>query len=288
MLIESLIKFRERYHPLHWLRQSRFVARQLLPLFDQKIFISMDGVAWPVRVRRMRHLTYVLANRVVEPGVVAVARTLQSLSKPEVFWDIGANAGFYSWLLMSADPRLRTVLFEPDPDNVDLIRDTIAHSSIEGAELVAKAASATEGSIRFVVDSVTSATGHIEGAGRGADGDIVNVEATTLDAELEHRPAPDLIKIDVEGSEELVLSGAKRLLLEVRPIILIECFGGLGSEALRCLMAAGYALANADDPRQPAGSTGNYLCLPGDSAIGIEDVVRRFPSAYIRWVGGPQ
>jgi hypothetical protein len=35
-------------------------------------------------------------------------------------------------------------------------------------------------------------------------------------------PAPDVIKIDVEGGELLVLQGARKLLADRRPVLLIE------------------------------------------------------------------
>lgn len=40
--------------------------------------------------------------------------------------------------------------------------------------------------------------------------------------ELPIEDAPDVIKIDVEGAESLVLSGAKNTLLEKKPIIFLE------------------------------------------------------------------
>lgn len=286
MLIRQLIGFRHRFHPLHKLRQSRFVARRILPLFDQPVFIDMHGVSWKVRVRRMRHMTYVIDNRAMEPGTVAIFRTVQELQQPKVFWDIGANVGFYSWLLMSADAELAAVLFEPDPDNIELVNATIARAGLTRVTLVAKAASTQAGTARFVMDPESGTTSHLESGGTGVKGAVVTVETTTLDHELAQLPAPDLIKIDVEGAEDMVLAGAKTLLETVKPVIIIECFDGLESAPMRQLAAAGYSFTDGDDPRDPAGTTSNYLCLPPGAGFTLDDVRSRFVDEYDRWVAG--
>lgn len=286
MLIRQLIGFRERFHPLHRLRQSRFVARRILPLFDQPVFIDMHGVDWPVRVRRMRHMTYVVDNRAMEPGTVAIFRIVQELARPKAFWDVGANVGFYSWLLMSADPELEAVLFEPDPDNIALVRATVAKAGLERAELVTKAASTEVGTARFVMDPESGTTSHLESGGTGVEGAVVTVETTTLDDELARLGPPDLMKIDVEGAEDMVLAGAHNLLAEHKPVVIIECFDGLESAPMRQLAAAGYAFADGDDPRDPAGTTSNYLCLPRDAGFTLDEVRARFPAAYDDWVAG--
>lgn len=286
MLIRQLIGFRHRFHPLHRLRQSRFVARRILPLFDQPVFIDMHGVSWKVRVRRMRHMTYVVDNRAMEPGTVAIFRTVQELHKPKVFWDIGANVGFYSWLLMSADPDLHAVLFEPDPDNIELVNATIAKGELEKVNLVAKAASTEQGTARFVMDPESGTTSHLESGGTGVKGAVVTVETTTLDDELTRLSTPDLIKIDVEGAENMVLAGAARLLDEVKPVIIIECFDGLESAPMRQLAEAGYVFTDGDDPRDVAGTTSNYLCLPPEAGFTLDEVRARFVGEYDRWVEG--
>lgn len=287
MLIRPLIEFRHRFHPLHRLRQSRFIARRVLPLFDQRVFIDMHGVDWKVRVRRMRHFTYVMDNRAMEPGTVAIFRTVQALHKPKTFWDIGANVGFYSWLLMSADPELKAVLFEPDPDNIELVEATMARANLAGrATLVPKAASTEVGTARFVMDPESGTTSHLETGGTGVKGAVVSVETTTVDTEMDRLGPPDLVKIDVEGAENMVLAGATRMLAAAKPVIIIECFDGLDSAPMRQLAAAGYTFADGDDPRDPAGTTSNYLCVPAGAGFSIADVQARFADEYDRWVAG--
>ena len=55
---------------------------------------------------------------------------------------------------------------------------------------------------------------------------------------------------------------------------------------MRQLAAAGYEFADGDDPRDPAGTTSNYLCLPPGVNFTLDDVRARFVSEYDRWVAG--
>ena len=65
-----------------------------------------------------------------QPGVVAMLLGIDKLFRPRVFWDVGADIGFYSWLLASAEPRRKIVLFEPDADAAALLRVTMANAGL--------------------------------------------------------------------------------------------------------------------------------------------------------------
>ena len=41
------------------------------------------------------------------------------------FWDVGANIGYYTWLMKSARPEIEAVLMEPLPANPAMIAETI-------------------------------------------------------------------------------------------------------------------------------------------------------------------
>jgi hypothetical protein len=56
-----------------------------------------------------------------------------------------------------------------------------------------------------------------------ANGELINVPAITLDDFVAvGAPAPQLIKIDVEGGEHEVLSGGSRIFAMQRPLIIVE------------------------------------------------------------------
>jgi hypothetical protein len=84
------------------------------------------------------------------------------------------------------------------------------------------------------------------------DASALDVKGLSLDEWVyqEGYPKPDVIKIDIEGGEVLALPGMERLLIEKRPLILLELHGPdaalavwnfLTNHSYRiCRMGAGY------------------------------------------------
>jgi hypothetical protein len=74
---------------------------------------------------------------------------------------------------------------------------------------------------------------------------VLELTTTTVDEFASVNPAPDFIKIDVEGEEARVLRGAYRVLREKRPLICCEVHSSdLAVEVSDILKSAGYALEN--------------------------------------------
>lgn len=132
---------------------------------------------------------------------------LHFLRAEDNFVDVGANSGSYT-ILSSKVVGANTVSFEPLPETHARLISNVQLNAIE-SKVVAKnmAVGESEGRISFTqnLDSMN----HITSASE-ADGEFIEVEISTLDSEIVETPA--LIKIDVEGFESAVLSGAKNLL----------------------------------------------------------------------------
>lgn len=73
------------------------------------------------------------------------------------------------------------------------------------------------------------------------------VPTLTLDWMLDHFPAPDVIKIDVEEAELHVLRGGRRL-LETHPVIICEVAGRNAADVHGLLGEYGYAIYDGDQP----------------------------------------
>ena len=125
----------------------------------------------------------------------------------DVFYDVGSNAGGYA--VYAAGLGCRVVAFEPVPLSFARLRENVEVNrpscSIEPVNL---ALGSQSGSLEM-----TSAfgTGNHVVAGGQTEG-LVVVEATTLDEFVRSSVSPGFLKIDVEGYELEVLSGASEVL----------------------------------------------------------------------------
>lgn len=123
--------------------------------------------------------------------------------------DIGAHVGLWSRLL--ARDFDRVTAFEPCAGHVACFRRNLDGADNVTLHEVALGEKARRVSIRVPADN----TGHAQVDRRGDD-----VEMRTLDSY--DLTDVDLIKIDVEGFEYHVVSGAELTLAENRPIVIVE------------------------------------------------------------------
>jgi len=177
-----------------------------------------------------------------------------SLVEPDtVVWDIGANMGVFAF---PAATRARFVLaVEADPFNVALLERSRTDNPSLPLQVLGAAVTEAAGIARLRLSKRGRASNSLEGAHEscqtGGWRDVATVCAVTLDDLLTHFPAPDLIKIDVEGAEHFVLRGASRVLAN-RPTIFVETAEANGREVAALLRNAGYNLFSVDGgPAQP-------------------------------------
>jgi FkbM family methyltransferase len=158
-------------------------------------------------------------------GEPAVQAALQEHLRPGmVFYDIGANIGFFSLLAARlVGPQGRVVAFEADPEVAARLREHISRNNFSRITAEQQAMWCEPTVVSFArTDPATSpdrGLGHVvPGPGEGT----IQVNATSLDEFTRAQTAPDFLKCDVEGAEVEVFRGAERLLTEKRPGILCE------------------------------------------------------------------
>ncbi len=262
-----LKKIKNNFHPLHRLR-STSLGRFLLRWLDFPIWISLPGIPFTIRVNIFRNASYLADVQMIEPEVRLIVDTLLFVYSISYFWDVGANVGYYSYYVKSRTNLVEAVAFEPDPGNLANISATIKRHSLGGLQVSSKAVSESSGKKSFHLDVYASVTGSLvdpDGViGRKIHGDTsdvqLDVEATTLDLEVEVRGLPDLLKIDVEGAELHVIQGGSNLLADNPPILIMECKRENLSEALMTLQQ-GYG-GNIFFIGDPSHTHPNILALP--------------------------
>lgn len=181
-----------------------------------------------------------------EPDLQAAIRTLVQLGA--VVYDVGANIGYISLLLAKAAGATGQVYaFEALPENAERWRKNVElNGSAPNLHLFVGAVAEAAGPVTFLKHA-SGGMGKVAGSAGRADAYAakITVEGVSLDEFVygQGHPAPQVIKMDIEGGEVLALPGMKRVLAEARPLLLMELHGQESSRAAwECLSAAGYNL----------------------------------------------
>ncbi len=171
-----------------------------------------------------------------------------------VFFDVGANVGFYTVIASRLVGSGRVIAFEPLPGNLDILRRHIATNHLSNVTIVPKALADSVGKARFSTTNDCSMN-------RLDPGGELEVEATTVDGALAARgnPPPDVLKVDVEGAELAMLRGATACLRTYRPLLLVQFTRIASTQACTASSGTRTCPVRGDDPLR-RGGTRRPLC----------------------------
>jgi FkbM family methyltransferase len=228
-------------------------AARLTPLVQRGGMCVLAGAAqglwFPARAvpPGHAHAQLILSGELEIPVQEALRRTI---APGATVYDIGANIGFFAQLAARfAGAGGRVLAFEPVPAIAELVREAAQRSQLSGRiEVRAQAVAARSGTEQlYVVDDASWS--HLASRGNpGGAVQTIDVPVVTLDEVVAAgAPPPDVIKLDVEGSEGDVLRGAHDVLRRHRPAIVLELHD-TQPDALPVLREAGYALENLQGP----------------------------------------
>jgi FkbM family methyltransferase len=173
--------------------------------------------------------------------VVRMREFADALKQGDVVYDVGANAGIYS---LNASFQVGNsgwvYAFEPLERNLNYLRQHLALNNLQNCTVLETAICNTEGTLAFSAADRQPSMGRLSPSGE------IAVPSTTLDicvyGEQRLRP-PNVLKIDVEGAEFEVLSGATRGITEFHPTIFLEVHGAELHRTCRdFLVAKGYSV----------------------------------------------
>jgi FkbM family methyltransferase len=166
-------------------------------------------------------------------------------------YDVGANIGFFSLLAARlVGPSGHVISFEADPEVAARLRENLSRNNISQATVEQKAVWSQSGTVSFArVESNISpdrGLGHVSTEDSAAGN--ITVEAVSLDQFISSHSAPDFVKCDVEGAEVSVFQGARQMLREERPILLVEMHSAENHRALTQEFALfGYTCLSLDE-----------------------------------------
>lgn len=187
---------------------------------------------------------------------------MSSVRQGDVVADVGAFVGLYTVALACrAGERGRVFAFEPDASNTALLRETVQLNGVSDRVQIISAAVGYE----LARVPFHSGRGSESVMTQSTSSDSSYVDCVTLDG-IFATGRLDLLKIDVEGYEELVLRGAGLLLsdrsrrpraiyIEVHPYAWEQC-GTTSASLINLILSAGYLLQSLDG--QPVARIESY------------------------------
>jgi len=148
--------------------------------------------------------------------------TLDSVRNKDII-DAGGYVGDTA-LLFSSYTDKSIHVFEPSPSNMDIIRETIRMNQLENIVPVSKALGEKSGTATFSLGERNSCNSLVERPGYNYPNHI-EVPVITLDDYVrENDLEVGLIKVDIEGGEQLLLKGAVETICTQHPILLISIY----------------------------------------------------------------
>lgn len=211
-----------------------------------------------------------------EPDLQAA---LQDLTQPgQTVYDLGANIGYVS--LLFADrigSNGKVFAFEALPDNVTRLQENIGMNRFEDRVKIVHSAVQDHSAPATFLAGPSHGTGKVaRSIGRDTInyGEKIQVPGLSLDEFVyqSQNPAPDIIKIDIEGGEALALAGMRQILHEYKPIIFLELHGPEAAHSCwRMLDEEGYRICEM---------TANYPVILDWTELGWKSYILAFPEGY--------
>jgi FkbM family methyltransferase len=155
-----------------------------------------------------------------------VQETLAQYLKPgDIFYDIGANVGFFTIVAAKlVGSSGKVYAFEPEAANIATLRHNIQINRFTHVSAIAKAVSRTTGQGELLLAAYCGGHTLAKVGSRAAARDVVNIDVISIDDAIGQNEIapPTFVKIDVEGAEIDVLYGMTQTIQKYQPIVLYE------------------------------------------------------------------
>jgi FkbM family methyltransferase len=165
---------------------------------------------------------------------------LDLITPRTVFFDVGANIGYYS--LLAASRAKLVFAFEPMKPIFDRLAKNVKHNGLANVTILNAAVAERDGGVTIFVQPSSENTG-LASLQASAGASAEQVPAVTLDTVVrDQRLAQlDLMKIDIEGAEIRAFEGGRELLSRTdAPDVIFESHPG--STAADWLRQRGYEI----------------------------------------------
>lgn len=240
------------YHP-----DINYVLRNLLKmvskLLSKPIIISVSGKL-KIKYKRetiMLHTnqTCFVAKELFYEGADNYEFTLlfdYIIKKSDVFFDIGANIGYFTILGERLNPSLKTFSFEPSVGPLHYLNKNVVENRLNNVKIIDKAVSDINGRLQFydVVSEKypwvkhnlngSNSLQNIHGREKAVSYEVDVITLASVMAKY-NLDKVDLIKLDTECTEHLILKSSLDVINQYKPIIICEVYDIIENEVQECL-----------------------------------------------------
>jgi methyltransferase, FkbM family len=223
------------------------LTRGLRRPIKYRLMNPLDIEVWGLKLRllprgNMSEEKLYTAPQLFDPDEFELMRRV--LKGGSIFVDVGANAGIYSfWASRCMDGQGRIIAIEPDPEMARRIRFNVATNKLGCIELSEVGLSDHEGTAMLRVNPQQRGTNSLDSSAcrESSEGTVrTEVPVVTLVHVLQSRGVSsiDMLKIDIEGHEEVVLSHFFRNAPETQwPKLIISEFKHTGEDRVVTLLS---------------------------------------------------
>jgi FkbM family methyltransferase len=144
----------------------------------------------------------------------------QHLSEDAVFFDIGANIGYFTVAVGCSFNNIKIICCEPGPSTFQFTRLNVQRNRLTDKVELIQAAIADKAGETYM----SSSLGNLNYMQKHKSENAVKVPCLTVDQIVSEQSLSrvDFIKCDVEGAELLMLKGAQETIKRFKPFLLLE------------------------------------------------------------------
>jgi FkbM family methyltransferase len=265
---------------------KKFAVLTLNRLLSNHTYTVRHGLA--KGLKRKGGLAFLPAALADTSGREAEERFLLGLElEGQTVYDVGGDQGIYTlFFARRVGTAGRVVTFEPNPESHRRIVDNVSLNGFRNVDVRPVGLGEKRDRMAFVFPEGEPARGTADASIQAQILDEraprrIEIEVNSLDDEIAAHglPAPDLVKIDVEGLEGQVLRGMRETLRRARPRLFIEIHGAEASDkdenarqVVSILSEEGYKVLHVETGQEITNTNygdarqGHVYCTPPASA----------------------
>jgi FkbM family methyltransferase len=257
-------------------RHSMWALRKLFNIFPCDLKLGDQVVRIANRSIANGNGALINAMGYYDPNNMLLLKELFQKEIYNSFFDVGANIGVYSLIVAGQSKSIKVFAFEPHPQTFLLLRDNIRINNLSDQIIcIPTALGDCNGTVRFA-DKAGDPENHILDEALDVGGLVVDVQRADKFCESEGAD-PLVLKIDVEGFENQVLSGFGKSLSEAK-VIFVECWNLSETIKILCKQAGFMGPYKIDYKRRKFVSTNihdeDWVFLDSQAAILICDILK--------------